>query len=615
MKQILVIVLAVVIGYTSHAQRAEMEKIDIKVKSLPSKPLPSEIKKYNYKVINSTQLPLPQVEAMNGYVKLEGYEFSSTSPDVIVLVYLDKYEEKVSTPAVKGISETKYAYAIKSSMGVRLSFLTGDNRYEFYQTSKLLKDEDTRYTYQSSLTYTTEAAASEAGNKDETMFRQAKQECMNKVFFGIEQYLKYTHSYPIVEVTIPVWSMKAKSFDYSDMDDAQGKAIAGLTSYSGGGLNDENKKLFMDAIAIWEKVLQEFNADDKKARINSKNVGALYANLAIANNLLTKDQDALKYVDLLSKSRGSSWADMIGEMVNADSKGREQEAKRKSNTLVIEKTKSAYYVSPEFIVKGHSHRISALQKGNSFNRKLPDERRYFEYAENGLLARTYTENYNPSTKGWEKRRDVHTLKYDHDLNIMYVYDEKSPTKPLITRKFKDGKLIYHKSRVELNDSSVVNLFYNAAGQLERYVVNAHKPGSLVEVRYQYTNGKMSRRELFQTTDGQLKPTFKEEYSWTGNRLTKTNRFRMDGGKYMDKPLEIAYNYDGRGYLVGLSFVGHETQTFTVDDAGNIQEIFARADDGGSRSPSQIWEPGTGNAIQYTTEVTDYVGPEKYPALY
>ena len=614
MKKILFVILAVIVSYTLQAQRAEMEKVDIKVKLFPSRPLPLGIKKYNYKVMNSTQLVLPSTETINGYLRLEGYEFSSTAPDVTLLVYLDKYDEKTSVVPVKGINETKYAYGIKSSVEVRLSFLTGDSRYEFYQTSKLLKDDDTRYTYQNSLTFTTEVAATEAGNKDETMFKQAKEECLTKSLFAIEQYLKQTHGYADVELTIPVWSMKAKSFDYSDMDEAQGKAISGLKSYSGNGLNDENKKMFQDAVVIWEKVLQEYNPDDKKARISQKNVGALYANLAIAHNWLMNDQEALKYVDLLSKSRGSSWADMIGDLVNSDIKGREQDAKRNNNTLAIEKTKSSYYVSPDFVVKGHSYRISAIQKNNSFNKKLPDERRYFEYLENGLLSKTYTESYNAGTKSWGKRRDVHTIKYDHDLNVMYIYDDKS--KPLMIRKFKDGKLVYQKSRVDVNDSSVVKLYYNASGQLERYVTNSHLATPTGEVRYQYVNGQMIRKEIFTNQSGQLKPYLKEEYKWNGNKLDKTSRFLMgDTGKYSDSPLEIQYHYDGRGFLVGLDYVGHETQTFTIDEVGNIIEIHSRADDGGSKSPTQIWERGTGNALLYTTEINDLSGPEKFPAVY
>jgi YD repeat-containing protein len=491
-----------------------------------------------------------------------------------------------------------------------------DTQYEFYQTSKPLTDDDTRYTYQSSLTFLTEAEAAEAGKKDETMFKQAKQECLNKSLFAIQQYLKETHAYPDIELTIPVWSMKAKSFDYADMDEAQGKAIAGLKSYSGSGLNDENKKMFQDAISIWEKGLQEYNPEDKKARINPKNVGGLYANLAIAHNWLMNDQEALKYVDLLSKSRGSSWAEMIGDMVNSGIKGREQNAKRNNNTLAIDKTKSPHYVSPDFLIKGHSHRISAIQKNNFLNKKLPDERRYFEYQENGLLSKTYTESYNAGTKSWEKRRDVHTIKYDNDRSIMYTYDEKSPTIPLMIRKFKNGKLVYQKSRINLNDSTVVKFYYNASGQLERYVSNPHLATPTSEVRYQYANGQMTRKEVFTNKSDQLKPSLREEYSWNGNKLDKTSRFLMgDTGKYPDKPLEIQYHYDTRGYLTGLDYVGHETQTFTVDEAGNILEINSRADDGGSKSPTNIWEPGTGNAFLYTTEVNDFTGPEKFPALY
>lgn len=615
MKKILVAILALITGHVAVAQRAEMEKVNVNLKLLPSKPLPSEIVRYNYRVLNSTSLSLPSPEVLNGYFSLDGFQFSSASPDVTLLVYLDKYEEKFFTTPIKGISETKYAYGIKSSIGLRLAFLTGDSMYEFYHTSKLLKEDDSQYLNQNSLTFATEEAAAEAGKKDETLFRQAKEECMKKTLWSVQQYLKFTHAYPTMELTIPVWSMKAKSFDYSDMDEAQGKAIAALKNYSGNGLNEENKKLFQEAIVIWEKVLTEFNPNDKKGRVSPKNVGALYANLALTNNWILNDDQALKYLNLLSESRGSSWADMIGEIVHSDIKGREQDGKRKSNVLVINKTKSSYYVSPDFIVKGHSHRISALQKDDMFmNKKLPVERRYFEYADNGLLSRTYTESYNASNKTWEKRRDIHTIKYDHDQSIMYVYNEKSATQPMVIRKFKDGKLIYQRTRTSAGDSSVLKFYYNPAGQLERYVLNPHSKPVKTEAMYEYENGQLIRKQVSTDQGGQLKPLLKEEYKWVQGRLTEINSYRLTDPVYATTPAVSRYYYDSKGFLSKAAYTGYE-ETFSVDEWGNITDIHVRDDQGGSRKPTQIWEPGAGNALLYTTEFFDYRGPEYLPALY
>lgn len=617
MKQIIVLLAALCISCTLLAQRAEMEKVDVKIKRLPARPLPSNIKKYNYRVFNSTPLPAAQTETLNGYLKLDGFQLSTTAPDVTLLVYLDKYDVKMSAGAVKGIDVDKFVYFIKSSLDIRLSFLTGDNRFEFYQTSKLLKEDDTRYTYQSSTTYTTEAAALEAAGKDESMLKRAGDECLNKTLFSIQKYLEQNHGYTNEELSIPVWSMKAKSFDYSDMDEAQSKAIEGLKSFSDNGLNDANKKLFQEAITIWDKVLVEYNPNDKKGRISIKNVGALYANLALTHNWLLNDQDALKYVDLLSNSRGSSWADMIGDLVNSGIKGREQDLKRNNNSLAIEQTKSSLYVSPDFVVKGHSHRIQAIQKNLTIlKKKFPDERRFFEYSDNGLLSKTYTETFNPTTKVWEKRRDVHTIKYDHDASVMYTFDDKYPTKPLAVRKFKDGKLISQKLRVGANDSSVVKLYYNASGQLERYAINPHYVTPGPEVRYQYANGQRISKEIFLSKGPGFKPDVKDQYKWNGKALLSTSRYKVnDAGTYDDEPLVIEYRRDGNGFIVQRAFVGWGSDTYTLDDAGNITQIVMHDDQGGSKSPEYVWEVGSGNAQLYTLEITPTEGPEEFPSVY
>jgi hypothetical protein len=596
------------------AQRAEMERVKIRLKSLPSMPLEQEVKTYNYRIFNTTSLTLPSPETINGYLRMEGFEFASTSPDVILLVNLDGYEEKFSVATIKDISTPKYVYRISAKIDVQLRFLSGDSRFEYYQTSRLLTEDDTRYSYQSTQTYATEMEASDAGKKDEFMYKEAKVQTLNKVLFSIQQYLKRYHTYPVEDAGIPVYSIKAKSFDYSDMDIAQEKAIAALKLFSENGLTTESRALFNEVVLLWEKSLTEFNETDKKARINPKNVGTLYANLALTYCWLDNNQKANEYLDKLKKSRSASAAGFIGEIVNPYIAGREADVKRKNGTLAIAKTKSALYVSSDFLMNKHSHRIVAIQKNNFLNKKLPDQRRHFEYSESGLLIKVSTEFYNAGTKLWERPKEIHSIQYDHDRSIMYTFDAKSTTIPLTVKRFQNGKLVYQKSRVGDNDSTVLKFFYLPNGLLDRYVVNAHNKSQNSEVRYSYTNEVMTKKEVFESKDGNLISRFKDEFIWADKKLIKIKSYgSSENGTYGTEPLEEIFNYNTNGFLVGKSS-RYELETFGIDEFGNITEINAKRDDG-SETWYYVWEKGAGNSSQYHNVLSDRLGPEKFPALY
>ena len=86
-----------------------------------------------------------------------------------------------------------------------------------------------------------------------------------------------------------------KKFDYSDLDQAKAAAFAGLEAMDGKIPGELTKSKLEEAIAAWNKALEEFEPGAKKARINDKIAAALYHNIGYAYLELNNIEKAREY--------------------------------------------------------------------------------------------------------------------------------------------------------------------------------------------------------------------------------------------------------------------------------------------------------------------------------
>ena len=76
-----------------------------------------------------------------------------------------------------------------------------------------------------------------------------------------------------------VFTAKAKTFDYADLDKAQTMALEAYAGFDKNGPNPAGIGQLNSAIEIWEKELESLDTEDKKARINKSIAKGLYENL------------------------------------------------------------------------------------------------------------------------------------------------------------------------------------------------------------------------------------------------------------------------------------------------------------------------------------------------
>jgi hypothetical protein len=121
------------------------------------------------------------------------------------------------------------------------------------------------------------------------------------VLVDINEYINSQHGYSNIAREIVVNSVKNKSGEYDDLEDAASYCKAGLTNFSYDDI-DNNSDL-NEGISLYETALSEVDFEDKKARINEKVGQAILFTLANVY-LATYDIDKAKSkIDMLKDTK------------------------------------------------------------------------------------------------------------------------------------------------------------------------------------------------------------------------------------------------------------------------------------------------------------------------
>lgn len=103
-----------------------------------------------------------------------------------------------------------------------------------------------------------------------------------------------------------VFTINSKNFDYSEFNDASNNFVKATSSPE---INlESNQILIKQAIEVWTKNLNEFE-DNKKARINPKNLDAIQFNLTMAYLVLGDGENYSKYWKKCIETKGSNNAE------------------------------------------------------------------------------------------------------------------------------------------------------------------------------------------------------------------------------------------------------------------------------------------------------------------
>ncbi len=123
---------------------------------------------------------------------------------------------------------------------------------------------------------------------------QTSQRSNYAYYYPVANYLNLLFSDSNLEYDLRLFYI-IKSEVHNDINDGYEKGVKGIEAFNNKNY-DEGKKMFNEAVAIWEKALSEADFKNKKARINKTIAAALYKNLMQILPFIGRSNDAEKLI-------------------------------------------------------------------------------------------------------------------------------------------------------------------------------------------------------------------------------------------------------------------------------------------------------------------------------
>jgi hypothetical protein len=566
-----------------YAQKTDSERIKVALTQFPQKPFESSVNSYDVRVVNTSTIQFSTADISNK-LRIEGLRFDNEHPDVLVVVAIDKVNlsQKVAsdtppkdtnTPNVTPV--TSWFYKVDVTLETSVRILSPDMKYEYYphkfdpMTSNIKSEP-----------FPTEANAKKALS----LYRpsaEAINSIKNQAYFTFLDYVNLNFGYRKIKEAVAISTIKSKDFDYADMDQAFAKYKSAMEIYSNSGLTDDSKRQLSESVAIWEKNAGEFKANDKKAKINSKNITEIYLNLVAANIWLDRYDEAQKYLDLSANEKGNNGEkSQLNDLIISRKVGYEQNLLREQNKLILDKKISNLYCAPDFKVTTHpyriKHEITTFSGGGT--------RRVYEYDHNGLLSKTYMQQLISGI--YKNTNQSDSVIYDHQNLTMSFYN-LADKKITSTQKVKDGRIIS-----TTGDIGNFTISYSKDGKLLGYVKTIDNKKEVTIYSYDESKIKTIVQKDKEVGKDSL-VNYKINFNWSNGKLVSTE------GKYGKR-----YQYDANGRL--------ESSMYKYDDFGNIIQIVEPMDDGSKYRKLFEWENGSGNVSLF--KAYPVAGPNFNPLL-
>jgi tetratricopeptide (TPR) repeat protein len=552
------------------------------------------VKSYDVRVVNNSPVNINTTELVNK-VRIDGFKFDRDHPDVVLLISIDKItaSKKVisETPpkdAKNPNPETSWYYVADLGLETSMRIVTPDMHYESY----VRKLAPLASSIRSISAYPTEANANKAAGTYSPDPATLTNLVIQNVYL-FQGYANESFGYSKMTENVAVVTIKSKDFDYADMDQALAKYKSAVEIFSANGQTDEARKLFSEAAAIWDKNAGEFKADDKKAKINSKNITEIYLNLVIANICLDNYAEAQKYLDLSANEKGNNSEKLqLDDLIKTRKPAYEANVLREQNKLVIDKKFCSFYIAPDFQVNVHPYRIKYDMNVSSSN----GWRRVYDYDKNGLLTRTYIQRpaFGNTYQGMEKVEQMDSVKYDHENLTMSFYNVKEK-KIMGMQIVKAGRIISTQG-----DIGEYMMTYDKGGKLLKYVKKSPYGNGKEVTNHKYENGQLKSITQKNIAAGDSIVNYSINLTWSGDKLASTTG--------SDPGFNKTFKYDANGLLLG-----NAPFTFRYDAFGNIVEITTPNDGGGASKQVLEWEKGSGNVVLFKSAYP-VGGPRSNPLL-
>ncbi len=356
-----------------NAQEIEYVTVPVSFVRLPYHKLPDNVKTYDAEIKGESKYGnnFAAPEYVKSLITLNGYEWNISKPDLMIslkftsgivineLDYDHPKRPKVKATDVSSIRSlrdignklaeaeyyTSHLYKVKCELpALELTIITADGKQLLkrkvgYKKKKLQFGSTA---LNSNDYYATKDLLDAAWNqeKGEILKKMENDLYLNALSKAVKVLTEYCLQQSQVDVKIAAipYSKKNGEHNYDDFNKAKDLSIAGLKLIANDKIAGGNKLIqpkyeevrtkVKAATAIWEKMLQESNPEDKKARVDATVTRELYYNLAKSYLWIDDYAKAREYYQLRTKEAGRSTIAELGQGLNEFGKLLDDQEKR-----------------------------------------------------------------------------------------------------------------------------------------------------------------------------------------------------------------------------------------------------------------------------------------------
>ncbi len=573
MKKIILLFL-IVSSTLAFSQSSDKESYTVTYIQAPLFPLEKEMSKYKIEVENNSNIVFQESQFINN-AELKGFKYDEDSPDFIIKIKINpiKHDSYVK----KKMGTESFNYTVESELNIRKEIYSIKDEGTYYEgslsQSPVFSIKNTSQTLSPSNT-----EAEKALKQNLQAYTKSNMETLkNNLLSKTGEELNNLHGYPSKKFESVVYTIKPKKFEYQELDKASSDFKSAMAEYSSVGLTQKVKEELISCIKVWEAEIAQLDESDKKARINKKNVSGLYLNVAQANMWLQRFELAKKTLEDSKEFKGGGMYEaLIENLIETLQAGFNQNELREADKLVIEKKTPIIY-SGQFIPKTNGWRQISKTDYYGQEEKKVREIKKLTYYRDFLISEKY---------GLIDNKYV----YDNDSLIAYVYNKFDSLKEKIyVRNGKPTKIIlYSRTSSGKGTSDTFAMNFDSSGNLLGYkqIDGAQK------MAITYENG-LVKAVTIKKESNKINDTthfiVNYKYQYTNGKLSKVTGNRQNGSN-----LEYTITTGSDGRVTSINNAGNSIIYYTYDGNGNLIEKL-EGDDTGAERNTYEWEKAVGNS--------------------
>ena len=302
MKKTILLILAIGMLLPVLAQKHKLKNVGITYMHYPSKPLSMDIKTYAVNVTNTSTRIKIGGDRERQYFQLEGFE--KVTPDKAdIMLNFELYgvqtnaevltKEETTKVDGKDVKKTYYYHEVVSTASSKFSIVDKAGTVIYTQ---LMQGKDYENRSQSSYFNTKAEAEADYNKNKDGIVNSSDNATITKIMSAIKDYINNNYGYYKVSSSVTIATGKGKDSDYADADLLVTRFEEAANLYNA-GKQDEYNKIAAECIAGWEKILEEYDPNNKKARISKKNADAFYYNISSAYLYMNEFDKAIEYIN------------------------------------------------------------------------------------------------------------------------------------------------------------------------------------------------------------------------------------------------------------------------------------------------------------------------------